>query len=228
MSNIFMGETGFEDQENHTGEFKVVLTRGFWLGIYPITRCQWESVMGGVPFKDFHIPLNDNMPVTGISWYDALDFCSKLNSRFPSKQEGYSFSLPTEAQWEYACKAGGECKFQIGDSLTDLSQVAWHRENTNIFQDVGQKTPNQWGFHDMLGNVNEMSFDGSVNYPDGVTQTDWVGDMRGEYPYRVCKGGNILLNPAESITCSIRGQIETSEPSMFTGFRLCLRYQDLH
>lgn len=227
MSNIFMGETGLndlDDKEDQAGEFKVILSRGYWLGIYAVTRCQWMSVMGQLQPEKYNITLTNNMPVTDISWYDALDFCDKLNSMFPSRPEGYSFNLPTEAQWEYACKAGKEYKYQIGDSLTDLSNVAWHRENTEVFRDVGQKMPNHWGFYDMLGNVNEMVFDASVRYADGTIRIDPIGDTRDEYPFRVCRGGNVFINPIEAIDCSIRGQIETAEPTVLTGFRLCLRY----
>ncbi|MBC7870705.1 MAG: SUMF1/EgtB/PvdO family nonheme iron enzyme, partial [Chitinophagaceae bacterium] len=78
------------------GEFEVIFSRGYWLGVYPVTQCQWQAVMGTNPshFK------GANQPVETISWYDALDFCKRLDVRQLARPEDYVFSLPTEAQWE--------------------------------------------------------------------------------------------------------------------------------
>lgn len=219
MGNNFQVEPEMKDEAQ--GKFEIILSQGYWLGVYPITQCQWRSVMDTNPSPFQGV----NKPVTNISWENAIDFCNQLNSRLIPKPANYVFSLPTEAQWEYACKAGTEYKYQLGDTLEDLSQVAWHRDNAagQEIQDVGQKSPNNWGFHDMLGNISEFCFDGTGYYPDSSAHVDWVGDVLGSF--RTTRGGDVYINPSKAITCSLRGEIENTEPYMLTGFRLCLRPQ---
>lgn len=152
MSNDFMVDK--ERHSNPIGKFQVILNQGYWLSIYPITQCQWHLIMNGSTS-------NLNKPITNISWEECLEFCNRLNSKSIPRPEGYIFSLPTEAQWENACKTGKNYQYQIGNEIEDLSMVAWHRNNMNIpaIQNVGQKKPNDWGFYDMLGNVEEWCFD---------------------------------------------------------------------
>lgn len=195
-----MGDTN-GDYEEPMGEFEVILTKGFWLGVYPVTQCQWESVMGMNPsrFKGF------NKPIESISWQDAVEFCQHLNNRAIEIPKGYAFNLPTEAQWEYACKSGKESKYQIGNKLEDLSKVAWHRENIPVpgTQEVGQKVPNNWGFYDMLGNVMEWCFDSPLDYPVGTVQTDYIGGVEREF--RNLRGGSAFTSPdSDILTCSGR------------------------
>jgi formylglycine-generating enzyme required for sulfatase activity len=204
------------------GEFEVIISRGYWLGVYPVTQCQWESVMGTNPSR-FKGP---NQPVAEVGWQDALDFCNRLNGSQIPIPKGYTFSLPTQAQWEYACRAGTPYRYQLGDSLEDLSRVAWHRDNISSLstQDVGQKEPNNWGLYDMLGNVMEWCFDSPVEYPNGTTQMDWFGGS--EEGIRNLRGGSILVRPVNSITCSGR-MYSLTDPYIVSGFRLCLRYETL-
>lgn len=204
------------------GEFKVILTRHYWIGIYPVTQCQWKTIMHTEPshFK------GDNLPVESIAWEEAVEFCNRLNATLLpdlNPPNNYLFRLPTEAEWEYACKAGLSNKYQLGDTLEDLSKVAWHRDNipTLSTQAVGQKLPNQWGLYDMLGNVREMCFDRPVEYPDGTTQIDWVGNSE-EILYNV-RGGCAFNEPGveDHLTWYGRG-LTGPEPDRFLGFRLCL------
>lgn len=213
-----------EFTDSFMGEFKVILTKGYWLSIYPITQCQWQSVMGNNPSRF----VGANLPVEMISWHDTLRFCERLHSnnyqslKIPAN---YIFSLPTEAQWEYACKAGVTYKYQIGNSLKHLSQVAWHRGNipNPSTQQVGQKKPNNWGFYDMLGNVMEWCVDSPIEYPQGTTQVDWIGQL--DSKYHVMRGGSAFTPPDDdSITCSGRSY-SSATPNVFFGFRLCLRHK---
>ena len=202
------------------GEFEVILSRGYWLGVYPVTQSQWQSVIGTNPsrFK------GANQPVAEVSWQETMDFCQRLDISHIS--EGYLFSLPTEAQWEYACRAGTTYKYQLGDTLEDLSRVAWHSDNISNLstQDVGQKAPNNWGLYDMLGNVMEWCFDSPTQYPNGTTQVDWIGGS--EKMIRNLRGGSILNKAGDNrLWCSGR-MYASIEPYIVSGFRLCLRYEE--
>lgn len=213
-----MGNTD-GDHEEPMGEFEVILSKGFWLGVYPVTQCQWESVMGTNPSKF----KGSNKPIESISWQDTIDFCNRLDDEVIAIPNGYAFSLPTEAQWEYACKSGAESKYQVGDKIEDLSKVAWHRANIVVpgTQDVGQKEPNNWGLYDMLGNVMEWCFDSPLDYPAGTTQNDYVGGTA--QGFRNLRGGSAFTSPdSDILTCSGRMYTGT-DPNPFFGFRLCLR-----
>lgn len=217
MSNSYLVEE--ERYPKPIGKFPVVLNQGYWLSIYPITQYQWYEIM------DSDIPnlKNMNKPMTNISWDECIEFCNRLNSKHITHQEGYIFSLPTEAHWENACKAGKNYQYQIGNEITDLSTVAWHRNNidTPTIKDVGQKKPNDWGFYDMLGNVEEWCFDYSLHYPDNDIYNDWMGST--QIPSRTTRGGNILTNPPRAITCSLRSERNISIIDPLVGFRVCLR-----
>lgn len=123
--------------------FTVTLSKGFWLSQYPITNIQWFQVMGKLPYSLSNE--NINWPVTNVNWYEAMEFCEKLNEIFqddlPSE---YRFRLPTEAQWEYACRAGTQSVYYSENTLSDLDRVAWHKENGGGHpHPVGEKEPNQ-------------------------------------------------------------------------------------
>src|ERR1039458_3679189 len=133
------------DEERH----QVTLTRGFQMGKYPVTRVQWEAVMRGKP-SEFR-GLQGSVPVEQVSWNDCQEFITKLNTLVP----GGGFRLPTEAEWEYACRAGTE-----GARYGDLGEIAWYQNNSGGSpHPVGQKKPNDWGLYDMLGNVLEWCAD---------------------------------------------------------------------
>ena len=133
---------------------KVRITKPFYLGKYEVTQEQWEAVMGNNPSK-FKGPKN---PVEQVSWDDCQKFFNKLNAK--SGGQGGKFVLPTEAQWEYACRAGSAGKFCFGDDEKQLGEYAWYGENSDgKTHAVGGKKPNTFGLHDMHGNVWEWCQD---------------------------------------------------------------------
>jgi len=200
------------------GQFDVVITKGFWLGAYQVTQCQWQSVMETNPshFK------GDNLPVGNLSWWDAIRFCKQVDISQLSLPESYACSLPTETQWEYACRAGTNYKYQLGNSIEELSRVAWYSDNTNLFspENVGQKEPNNWDLYDMLGNVLEWCFDSQLDYPVDTIQTDWVGGSDDDF--RNLRGGCARsYSTSTEITCG--GRFYGMGGMPWTGFRICIR-----
>lgn len=140
-----------EDLDRPENQVQVTITQSFWLAKTEVTQAQWKVVMGGVPssFK------GANLPVESITWHDAQDFIERMNSKgiLPA---GWMWKLPTEAQWEYACRAG-KARHYSGDSL-DAS--GWYSGNSNRrTHEVGVMQPNPWGLHDMNGNVSEWCAD---------------------------------------------------------------------
>ena len=167
-------------------QHQVTLSQGFWMGKYEVTQEQWKQVMGNNPSEFTGDP---RLPVKKVSWEDCQAFIQKLNSRV----SGGGFRLPTEAQWEYACRAGSKSAYCFGDSASGLSDYAWYYENSGRkTHPVGQKRSNAWGLHDMHGNVWEWCSDcygdyasGSVTDPTGASSDDW----------RVLRGGSWLDFP---------------------------------
>ena len=155
---------GSEKEEESSPVHKVTLTRGFWLGKYEVTQTQWTSVMGSNPSKN----KGGNLPVEAVSWEDCQDFIKKVNAK---QGEGMA-RLPTEAEWEYACRAGTTGDFGGTGKLDDMG---WYRGNSNRqTHPVGQKQANAWGFHDMHGNVWELCNDWFGKYQK-VEVSDPVG-----------------------------------------------------
>jgi len=133
---------------------RVKITKPFWLGKYEVTQRQWEAVMGNNP-STFRGPQN---PVENVSWEDCQAFLRKLNER--AARSGAKFSLPTEAQWEYACRAGSTSTYCFGDAPEGLGEYAWFADNSGgTTHPVGRKKPNAWGLYDMHGNVFEWTAD---------------------------------------------------------------------
>lgn len=153
----------------------------FFIGKYPVTQAQWQAVMDNNPsnFK------GADFPVESVSWDNATAFCAKL-----SQQSGKNFRLPTEAEWEYACRAGSAGKWCFGDDLKELKKYAWYDKNSGSqTHPVGQRQPNQFGLYDMHGNVWEWCQDWYKNdYYKNSPEQDPPGPAKGDY--RVLRGGS--------------------------------------
>lgn len=138
----------------------VELTKGFWMSRYEITQKQYQAVMDANPSQTQE-DRGDTVlfPVDSITWQNAMDFCEAI-----SDKEGRYYTLPTEAQWEYACRAGTTTEFYWGDEIEQLEKHAWYDKQNALrpritIQPVGKKLPNSWGLYDMYGNVSEWCLD---------------------------------------------------------------------
>ena len=164
--------------------WRVTLSRGFWLGKTEVTQAQYEAVTGANPST--LKAAGPQAPVERVSWLDAMAFCRKLTARERAAgrlPEGYAFTLPTEAQWEYACRAG-----TAGSYPGEPYAMGWFNDNSDATtHPVAEKQPNAWGFFDMGGNVLEWCLDWYAPYPRGAA-TDPAGPERGYY--RVARGGS--------------------------------------
>ena len=152
--------------ENET-QHEVTLTQPFYLGETEVTQGQWKAVVGTQPWKGKPwVKEGDAYPATYVSWKDAVAFCEKLSTK-----EGETYRLPTEAEWEYACRAGTTTAYSFGDDEALLGESAWFDENSrnlgqNYAHQVRQKKSNPWGLFDMHGNVGE-----------------WCGERYAKYQY---------------------------------------------
>jgi formylglycine-generating enzyme required for sulfatase activity len=161
----------------------VTLTRSFAIGVFEVTQEQFEQVMGTTPSKF----TGGQHPVEQVSWDEAVEFCRKLSALPAEKKAGYVYRLPTEAEWEYACRAGTTTKYSFGDSESELGAYAWYDKNSGkTTHPVGGKKPNAWGLYDMHGNGLEWCQDWYGVYPGGKL-TDPTGPSSGSH--RVCRGG---------------------------------------
>ena len=155
MGTADLGTTIAKDE---TPQRRVELTKPFWMGKTPITQAQWVAVMRTTSMEYDQ----DDCPVVRVSWYDCQEFLKKLRT-----QQDKSFRLPTEAEWEYACRAGTKTRFYWGDDVTEaeIGDYAWYSDNSGRhIQPVGYKMPNAYGLQDMLGNVWEWCQDRYGSY----------------------------------------------------------------
>jgi len=176
-----MGSNDKEGYHNEKPVHTVHLTRPFYLGKHEVTQGQWQAVMGSNPslFTD-----DPHRPVENVSWNEVQEFIRRLNA-----QEGTTlYRLPTEAEWEYAARAGTTTQWSFGDDASQLARHAWHSANAEEqTHPVGQLLPNPWGLYDMYGNVWEWVQDWYGEYPSD-TVVDPAGPASGSQ--RVVRGGS--------------------------------------
>jgi len=207
----------FSAEEPH---HRVTITRGFWLGKYELTQEQWECVMRERPWlmKDHVVDSSDN-PAVYISWHDVLTFIGHLN-----REERHSiYRLPTEAEWEHACRAGTTTPWSFGDNQHSSRHYAWYRFNTRKSVDQyaharGTKRPNAWGLHDMHGNVSEWVQDRyDPDYYDLAPDDDPPGSLYGTA--RVIRGGNFTSLPW-ALRSAHRGKAPPEQRRQSVGARI--------
>ncbi len=212
-----VGPSTHDDEIQH----RVILTKGFYLGIHQVTQAQWQAVMGSNPSKF----KGEALPVERVSWDDCQEFCERL-----SRKAGKRFRLPTEAEWEYACRAGTTTPFFFGSTIsTDQANLAAGflgsvRIFTGRTTPVGKFPPNAWGLFDMHGNVEEWCQDwyGSYWCP---YESDPKGPDYGSA--RVQRGGGCKDRPVRCRSAN-RGKIEPGYRGhlalggVFFGCRVCL------
>lgn len=207
-----MGSTNGETTERPVTQ--VTISKAFWLGKSEVTQREWIAIVGGGAAP----AASENFPVGNVSWIDAMDFCRQLTDRERAAQRlpaGYIYTLPTEAQWEMACRAGDKT-----DNPTDLSETAWHEGNSAAATHaIGTRQPNAWGFHDMQGNVWEWCVDFYYAKLKGGTVTDPKGPAAGTQHVR--RGGSYVLKP-EFLRHGLRGTAESDYRAANLGFRLAL------
>jgi formylglycine-generating enzyme required for sulfatase activity len=164
---------------------RVRITRPFWMGAMAVTQEEYQRVMGVNPSKFQGDP---QRPVEQVSWDEAVEFCRRLSDLPAEKAARRRYALPTEAQWEYACRAGTTARWYTGD-VSGFEGAAWFKGNSGgITHPVGQKTPNAWGLYDMDGNVWQWCQDFfDLEYYANSASDDPTGPAAGTY--RVYRGG---------------------------------------
>ena len=188
-----------KDRQEDEAQVSVTLTKPFGLGKYEVTQGQFKSVMGSEPWKGKDFAQADkDCPATYVSWDDVTKFCQKLTEierKSGKLKADEEYRLPTEAEWEYASRAGTETAYSFGDDEKQLGEYAWFDSNTageQYTHKVGLKKPNPWGLHDMHGNVAEWCSD----WYDGklIGGTDPVVPEWGSF--RVFRGGGWWSRPS--------------------------------
>lgn len=244
----------------------VTLSKGFWMSKYEVTQKQYMDITGVNPCEKSKYGEGESLPVYNISWYEAVEFCNKLSEvnglepyytihsgsrdgdnlsshddlkwRVEVNETANGFRLPTEAQWEYGCRAGSKTDYFWGkNSSWDVSgKYSWHMFNAGVkrysdgrfwwvkyhkVKKVGTRIPNGFGLYDMSGNVAEWCFDrySSSYYSEGVN-TDPQG-FDGEYIYRVSRGGSMLDSPKDFASYK-RWPVEPFEKVGMNGLRVVL------
>ncbi len=210
-----MGSDEYEEEK----PIHEVIVPAFQIGKYPVTQAQYEAVMGFNPSKFSGNPQN---PVEFVSWFDAQKFCKKL-----SQLTRKNYRLPTEAEWEYACRAGTETRFSFGDDEDQLGDYAWLTVNSNnATHPVGEKRPNPWGIYDMHGNVWEWCADqyhqSYATKPDNIKENGsiaWLDSNIGNESSMMLRGGSWGSYPV-NCRSAVRIGIDADDCDGWLGFRV--------
>jgi formylglycine-generating enzyme required for sulfatase activity len=217
---------------------EVELTQPFYLGTTEVTEHQWARVMEDefetkvIEIRDpdtqllirkeeqkiRNTKLGSQLPMRNISWTQAVKFCRRLEKIAEEKEKGRNYRLPTESQWEYACRAGTSTAYSFGDSADALGEYGWFQGNSNGSQPVGKKMPNAWGLYDMHGNVLEWCSDWHGDYPGGLA-VDPTGSTDGSH--RVTRGGFWFFS-ASGCRSAYRSWLVPTKRGDYLGFRVHL------
>ncbi|MDQ0291904.1 formylglycine-generating enzyme family protein [Oligosphaera ethanolica] len=204
---FLMGSEYSYDEEGPVHEVRI--SQPFYLGKYEVTQAQWQAVMGWNPSEC----KGATLPVECVSWDDCQEFIEKLNSKGIG-----TFRLPTEAEWEYACRAG-----TTDDFAKNLDEIAWYNENSgDTTHPVGTKKANPWGLYDMHGNVSEFCLDWWYAPYNQGKQTDPIG-LSWSFWF-VCRGGSYLSSSKRCLSAS-RSTLAPWCRRGYQGFRLVMMVQ---
>ena len=220
-----MGSKSSIDSMNNERPVHMVTLSAFEMGVYEITQSQYITVTENNPS---FFTGDDNLPVEQVTWWDAIKFCNALSAKAglqPCYTENSGscdfsmngFRLPTEAEWEYACRAGSTTKYNLGDAEDDLARAGWYDYNSNSkTHPVGGKMPNAWGLYDMHGNVVEWCNDWYGDY-SSENQNNPSGAQKGSF--RVMRGGGWY---SSAIHCRSSHRIIRSQNDWYDsiGFRV--------
>ncbi len=207
-----------EDVGRHPNErqHKVTISEPYYLGQFEVTQEEYEKVTGSNPSSI----KGARHPVETLGWEDAVSFCKKLSELPEEKAAGREYRLPTEAEWEYACRAGSETPYSFGESAKPLHEHAWFAENSqNQHHPAGGKKPNRWDLYDMHGNVYEWCDDWFDDYPSRSV-IDPQGPIRGTE--RVIRGGSWVVANESHFRSAQLSNYKPKDRSPLLGFRVVL------
>ena len=211
-----------ERRDKNETQHEVTISKDYYLGVYEVTQAQYEKVMGKNPshFQGAEVGNeNADLPVEKVSWEDAVEFCKKLSELPEEKKAGRVYRLPTEAEWEYACRAGSKAAYSFDDEEGLLPEYGWfNRNSSDRTHTVGLLEPNAWGLYDMHGNVWEWCSDWYEEYPKGAV-SDPTGPKEGSF--RVNRGG-CWFDFAANCQSADRSWFNPSLRFDSLGFRLAL------
>ena len=212
-----------KDRSYGDGEYqhKVTISEPFYMQSTEVTQGQWKGVMGTEPWKGkTYVKEGADYAASWVSWDDAVAYCKKL-----SQKEGRRYRLPTEAEWEYACRAGTKTAWSFGDIKKELRDYAWYEKNAKgkgemYAHQVGFKKPNAFGLYDMHGNVFEWCSDYFADeYYKQSPALDPTGPARGSFNWRVLRGGS-WYRGTRNTRSAYRGRLAADFRGGSFGFRV--------
>ena len=247
---FYMGSHDSDEylRHNEHPQHRVIIPSNIFIGVYPVTQKQFQESM---EFNPSTASEDENCPVDGVSWFSAVEFCNKMSeaeglqpyytlkavrrrannsieSANVSLAGGDGYRLPTEAEWEYACRAGSITPWCFGDQVLEVAEYAWFYDNSAMeTHPVGQRKPNAWGLYDMHGNVMEWCYDWYneshyQQYVEGDTENPTGPD---EGQVKVLRGGAWQFG-AEATRCAYRNSSAPEAFAAVIGFRVCRNASD--